>query len=216
MAGTLGDMKANIVLELDNRSDLTTEIANAISFAITHYQPQKFYFTEKSTTVTTTLNTATTALPTDLEYIDGVTIIYSTFPIAMERRSWATMLEMMVNTTALTGQPTDYAIYENKFYWWPTPNGAYTVTVYENFQNAAPVSDAATGNNWMVDAEELIRSRAKSDIECNILHKQNALLEMAQVADDGYLSFREKIAHRRLQELTTRRISSGRIKPSPF
>lgn len=215
MSATLADLKSAIQRELYNRTDLTTEISAAINAAIAHYQREKFYFTEEQATATTVKDQASLGLPSDLNLIDGITITYSTYPVPMVRRDWLTMQQLFVNTTILTGPPTDYAIYANQLWFWPTPNGAYALTLYEDFQNAAPVQDTDS-NNWTVDAEELIRSRAVADIRCHVLKQQAALLEMSSMRPEPFLSIREKIAHGSLVGLTMQRTSSGRIKPIDF
>lgn len=219
MTDTLADLQSAIQRELLNRTDLTTEISAAINSAISHYAKQKFWFSEKDTTLTTVNATASLALPSDFGFVDGLTIIYSTYPIRMERRDWKTMQDLIVNTTALVGQPTDYAIYENKLWFWPTPNGAYSVTLYENFLNAAPTNGTDTSNWTQVGvAEELIRSRTVADIECHILKKDAAKQEMGVMFAAGlpFLCNRERIAHQNLVTYTTQKISSGRIRPIAF
>lgn len=217
MTDTLADLKNATIRELFNRSDLTTEISAAINSAISHYQKQKFWFTEEQDTASTVQNQASLALPSDFGYIDGITIIYSTYPVRMERRDWKTMQEFYVNTTILVGPPTDYAIYADQLWFWPTPNNAYTLTLYQNFLNAAPTTDTDTSDWTMVGhAEELIRSRAVADIFCHVLKRNSSLEELAALGERPYFSKREMIAHQNLMGFTAQRISSGRIKPIAF
>lgn len=212
MTATLLDLKSAIKRELRNRTDIDTQIAASINSAIYHYQKDKFWFTEETSTKTTTASTATVALPTDFGFLDGITILFSTgtLPVRLTKRDLTTLLDMGGNSTTYTGLPTDYAIYADALYLYPVPNGVYTLTLYQNFLNAPPTLDADT-SDWTnpAKAEELIRSRAVADIECHILKKAESKLEMAQVAPLGFFSMREKIAHDRLNKMTNQRISSG-------
>ena len=217
MTDTYSDLQSAIVRELSNRSDLTTEIQAAIYSAISHYQKHKFWFSEETETAATVNGQASLALPSDLGWVDGITIIYSTYPIRMERRDWKTMQDLLVNTTILLGQPTDYAIQGNVLWFWPTPNGAYTLTMYENFQNAPPVN-GTDSSCWTIvgQAEELIRSRAVADIYCHILKRQASLEELGALGELPYFSKREMVAHKNLLGFTNQRLSSGTIRPIAF
>lgn len=215
MSGTYGDLKAAIVRELFNRTDLTAEIQAAIQAAISHYQKDKFFFSENQQNMATVNLQPNYGLPSDFGFIDGMTIIYSTYPIRLERRDWKTMQDLMVNTTFLVGQPTEYAIYGGELWFWPTPNGAYPVQLYQNFKNAPPTQDTDT-SVWTDDAEELIRSRAVGDILVHDIKRDAAMQEFAQVAGEGYFSGRERIAHKQLLTYSAKYLSSGRINPQDF
>lgn len=215
MSGTLLDLKAACKRELFNRTNLDTEIAAAIQAACTHYQKHEFYFSEGWETGSTVANQPNMGLPADLGWIDGITIVYSNYPVPMIRRDWQTMQDLYVNQQSLKGQPTDYALFGQQLWFWPTPNAAYALTMYKNLQNAPPAADTDS-NNWTVDAEELIRSRAVADVQCHIMKRQDALTEFANVMAEGFMSGRERIAYKQLKELSALQMSSGRIKPIDF
>src|SRR5690349_10519428 len=56
MAGTLGDMKTRVAQEL-RRSDLTSQIADAINDAILEYQKERFRFSDTDPANYPTFNT---------------------------------------------------------------------------------------------------------------------------------------------------------------
>src|SRR5262252_5810481 len=213
MANTLADLKSACVRELWNRTDLATEILASINSAVGHYQKEKFWFTEEQTVATTVANQASLGLPSDHGYIDGITIVYSTYPIPLIRRDWEWMLDAMVNTTFLIGLPTDYAIHSQQLWFWPMPNAAYALTMWQNMQNAPPTQDTDS-NNWTTvgQAEELIRARTVADVRVNIIKNQLALQEFAGVADRGFYSLKEKIAFDKLHNYSIDYLSSRRIR----
>lgn len=218
MVDAYSDLKAAVVRELENRGDLSTQIAAACQSAISHYAKHKFWFTEEQTTAFTVNLQPSLALPTDHGWIDGFTITYTTYPIRLERRPWREMQELIFNTTQLVGQPTDYAVYADQIWFWPTPNGAYALTMYQNMQNAPPVADTdVTDWSTVAKAEELIRSRAVADVKIHIL-KRPAALEEFQVASQAgdFMAVRERIAYNNLRDFTAQRISSGKVKAYYF
>ena len=217
MSSSLSDLKNAIIRELNNRTDLTTEIAAAINSAIVHYQRKKFWFSEESVSTATVANQAYITVPSDFGYIDGVTVIYSSgsYPTPIIKRDWLTMQELYVNSNTILGPPTDWSYYQNRIWFWPEPNAVYTVTIWQNFKNSAPSADADTSTNWTNEAEELTRSRAIADIRCNVIKAKDALLEFAQVAGLGFFSAREKIAYDSLHGETIDR-QSTRLKPIAF
>ena len=217
MSSSLSDLKNAIIRELNNRTDLTTEIAAAINSAIVYYQRKKFWFSEESVTSATVANQSYITVPSDFGYIDGVTVIYSSggYPVPIIKRDWLSMQELYVNSNTILGPPTDWGYYQNRIWFWPMPNAVYTVTLWQNFKNAAPSSDNDTSTNWTNEAEELIRSRAVADIRCNVIKAQAALQEFAAVGAAGFFSGREKIAYDSLHSETIDRMSS-RLKPISF
>lgn len=219
MTATYLDLQNAISRELLNRSDLTTEIQASIQSAIYHYQKDKFWFSEEDDTAQTVAGQPSLGLPDDFGYVDGMTILFSagTLPIRMRRVDWSVMQDCGANSTVSPGMPTEYAIYADQFWFWPTPNSAYTLTLYHNFFNAPPtLSDDTAVWTDQQGGEELIRSRAVADIKCHILQADTAKMEMSSVAGEGYFSMRERIAHKRLLSFTNQRISSGYIRPYSF
>ena len=215
---TLADLKAAIVRELYNRTDLTTEINAAILSAVAFYEQEKWWWKEtQETDLATVNNQPYISLPADFNYEDGFTITYSTYPLPLIKRDWETMLRLLISSVTMRGQPTDYAFYANQIWFYPTPNGNYALTMWKT-RDLPVLSDDSQVNNWTTDAEELIRSRAVADIRCHILREQAALMEMGAVAQGGakQLSNRERIAHENLWTKNTVKLMSGHISPHFF
>jgi len=73
------------------------------------------------------------------------------------------MEEWYVSNASYTGYPRDHAIYEEQIRLYPIPNGAYPLTL-SYIKNLSVLSADLDTNAWMVEGEELIRSRAEADI----------------------------------------------------
>lgn len=160
---SLGTMKTRIADELA-RSDLTTQIADAITTAIAHYDTGSFWFNEASGTFSVSSGTdeytsSTATFLTSLIREDGVTATVNGDREPMRRISWAEMVTRRWDATP-SGSPTLYAIYQQRFYVYPVPNATYTITVWYQGVLGVPGSDGAS-NAWTNEGEALIRARAK-------------------------------------------------------
>lgn len=168
MSGTLGVMKARIADEM-SRTDLTTQIANAIFSAIHHYERQRFWFNEARVTVTTSTgqsfyDSADNAQLGSLVEIDGVTLQVGSVSWPLKQLAWSE-IEELVSGTQVTGEPTHYAWYGEQLRLYPIPNAARTV-VLSYVKRLADLATDTDANAWtlLADAEELIRLRARVDL----------------------------------------------------
>jgi hypothetical protein len=164
MATSLTTLKAQIATEL-NRSDLTSEIASAITTAITYYRSKRFEFNELAASFNTVADqeeyeSGDTGFPTDLGQLDTVRITVSGVRDPLRPISYA-KLQALSSTTSLTGAPEAYAWYGQKLYFYPIPDGVYAVLLSYQQRKAAPTSDADTTSVWTNQAEALIRHCAK-------------------------------------------------------
>ncbi len=215
---TYGDMQARIVTELYNRKDLTSQIKNAILSAVQFYETEKWWWKEQQETDLATVNgQAFIALPADFDYSDGFTITYSTYPLPLIRRDWETMLRLLISSTTMRGQPTDWAYYANLVWFYPTPNGNYPLTMWKT-ATLTPLSVDTESTPWTNDAEEMIRSRAIADIRCHILREQAALAEMQVMRGQNKDQFsnRELSAYNRLWAKNTAKLMTGTVAPHFF
>jgi hypothetical protein len=212
------DLQNAVQRDLYGRTDLTTQIQNKILSAISHYEKEKWWFKEDQDTSLVTVNGQPYLdVPSDFEFDDGFTITYSNYPLPMVKRDWETMLRFLISTTTLKGQPTDYAFFKNQFWFYPTPNAAYTLTLWKT-KNLPVLVNSSDANAWTDEAGELIHSRATADIRCQILREGPALEEMALMAQGGmpFYCYREKIAYDQLQSKNVSKLSTGHISPHFF
>ena len=208
---TLAILKAEVADDLA-RSDLTSAIANSISKAIRFYQPRHFYFNETRdktfTTVTGQIwysgtDDADIPLFTDFDTLH-ITISNNRYRLKhypIER------FEILTDANATNGQPYAYTYYNRQIGLFVPPDGAYTVRMVGSYMVAEPASDSETDNAWMVEAYDLIRSRAVSDLARRKTRNYEVANEMK--AMEG-----EELA--RIEKETASRVKTDLITPTQF
>lgn len=164
---TLGTLKAEIADDIA-RSDLTTQIASAISSAIDHYKSRRFYFNEtRSVTFNTVAGQSTYDVGDNVNIplfakLDDVFLTDTGGTVScLDREQEPASMEELLDSSAASGEPYLYGYYEESFRFYPIPDAAYTIRPVGVIEKAAPVNDAETDNVWMTKAYELIRCRAK-------------------------------------------------------
>lgn len=210
---TLTIMKARIASEL-RRSDLTSNIADAISTAISAYQDERFYFNEKRTNTFNTVidqefysssDFAAIALLVKIDYVtmlvgDTVFDLLPDIPVVMEGNS---------DNATSTGQPGWYVYYEQRIRLYPVPAAVYAVRVAGLYRYAAPATDDEASNFWMTEGERLIRSRAKYELATHVLRD----MELAQIMTANTSEAFDQLK-RKTNKLTQH--GNGRILPMQF
>jgi hypothetical protein len=225
MAGDLATMKARIASEIA-RSDLTTQIASAITDAIGIYQKERFRFNEAvpddaksfqtvaGQAIYTANDLADIATVQSLDYLlmqVGVTLF------ALKRED-PEIVRMYNQTSQMMGQPGWFAYEGNELILAAIPDKAYTIILGGYFVAPAPASDDEVGNKWMTDAERLIRARAKYEIACHVTRNAKMKQDMSPDApeDNGGMvgaTYREE----RLLKAEANRITGrGIIRPMQF
>jgi hypothetical protein len=170
---TLTVMKARIVREV-RRSNITTDIAAAISSAIAEYQSDRFWFNETRAFTFVTVasqESYTSADDADLGNIikfDYVTLAltgnsYPLKPIEPER------IEFLNASGTFTGTPLGYCWYGEALRLYPIPTEVQTIRIGCVKKVAEPATDGEASNPWMTHAELLIRSRAKYELYTHVL-----------------------------------------------
>jgi hypothetical protein len=208
---TLAVLKAKVANDIA-RSDLTSEIATAITDAISFYKVHRFYFNETRSTTFATLNgqsaygvSDSASIPLFLE-LDGMFLTDSGQVYTLERRD-PMELERLLDSNASSARPWSYAFYEQSYRFYPVPDAAYTIRPVGVIEKAAPASDSETGNVWMTEAMELLRCHAKADIYTNIVRETDKAQSMME---------REVMELNRLRNKTTRQAASNRIVATQF
>lgn len=200
-----------------NRTDLTAQIKKAIISAVEHYERERWWFEETiDTSVTTTAaqNYVTNAVITTMARIDKVQLTvggskYTVFKVPYDE--WA--LEAATSTTS--GQPTEYAYYQDRLYLFPTPGSTYTLTI-SGVQRLTTLSSDNDANGFTNYCEELIRQRAKADIRANIVLDEKAVEEAKQIGAAGgtFLSGMERAAYLNVARERDERATTGRMRAS--
>ena len=203
-------LKARIADDLI-RTDLTTQIGEAITDAITHYQSERFYFnTVRTATFATTANISVYTSSEDADIplfveIDDVFVNDGSNERRMKWESPASMQDLLGTTSS--GVPRCYSYFEESFRVYPVPNAAYTVRPIGLIEKAAPASDGEANNVWMVEAFELIRCRAKAYLAAHVMMD----IELAQV-----MTVAEDAALKRLRRQTAKKDYGGMIEATAF
>lgn len=222
---TLAVMKARIAVEL-RRSDLTDQIASAITDAISVYQQERFRFSESVPSSPITFPTvagqanygvAANANIGTLFNIDFVTLTVGNTIFALDRDTPENLtLYNQVNT--MQGQPTWYAYEGGEIILAAVPSQVWTVTL-DLFKNvAAPASDNEASNPWMNAAEMLIRSRAKFEIATHVTRNADMAQMMSPYppGENGGMVGATYSAWKRMKGTTNRATGSGTIQSMRF
>ena len=189
-------MQTRILSEL-TRDDLTAQAQNAIQSAIKFYQKKPFWFNEEIATASTADGTQYYALPSDFVVERSMTISDSTTTYPLPRRSHIQLDEWYISGS--TGWPSDYSLYEEQIRLYPIPNDTYTMTI-SYVKSLDELANPEDTNAWMVEGEELIRSRAEYDICMRILRK-------ADWAE--FYKVMENESFRNIESATTQRVFSS-------
>ena len=209
---TYADMQARIADEIQ-RSDLTTQIQNAIQSAIQHYERKRFYFNElfDNGSWSTVLGQefysgATTPLIYTMASIDTLTIFAFNNRYKLQPRSAGWIEDLSVGVT-WNGMPTDWCYVGEQIRMYPIPNAAYPVLT-TGTQRLVALIQPTDYNAWTIDAEVLIRSVAKRILFTHVLYDQERAGIMVQ---------EEQLALAGLQSESSQRVAAGgRIRPSSY
>lgn len=183
---TYQDMQTRIADELD-RSDLTTQIQQAINSAVSFYARKNFFGTETSFTFNTVVGQEyyTEADAPEIgssPFLDELNVNINTGRIQMSRQTFEYIDSISFLPTA-TGQPYFWAYRSRKIRFYPIPSQIYVVTA-QNTPRLGLLSDPATSNFWTdtdEGAECLIRTRAKLYLLLNVIRASDMADEVAML-----------------------------------
>lgn len=210
---TLAVMKARIADEL-GRSDLTSQIAYAISDAIEAYQDERFHFNETRAITFSTVaeqefyDSDDAAALATVNAFDYVVLYISGMPYPL-RNELPDEIELLAQSGTGTGQPHSYCWYGDQLRLYPIPTDVWTVRVGASIKAAAPANDGETGNPWMTHAARLIRSRAKLELATHVLLDNDLGQNMSAATQEAFDQLKSKT-----NQLT--QIDKGRVVPMHF
>lgn len=219
---TLSALKATIADDL-NRSDLTSQIASAITDSIWHYKNTRFYWNEtRGSTFATVAAQSRYTSSDDADIplwfdIDKVFVNDGTREIELEQYDPVQMEYLLGQASPTQGVPYAYAYYDRSFWLYPVPDDAYTVRPLGAIEKAAPATDGEANNVWMVEAYELLRCHAKALLAVHVLKDPDMLTVMRGPRPDMEPpGGAEGVALKKLQSATGKRVSTGRILATQF
>lgn len=201
MATSLTTLKARVATEL-HRTDLTSEIATAISSAILQYQSRRFEFNQRQTTFNTADGTesyTTSTIPDDIAQIDVLRITVNGHRYPLRPITFAELQELS-NRTTNEGPPSKFAFYAQTIFLYPIPDATYSVQISYLQREDPPANDADTSSVWTNAAGDLICANAKKRVARNNIYDDKLAMrceaeesealsillnESVQLQDDG-------------------------------
>lgn len=204
-------MKDQIADELA-RGDLTSQIAVAITNAITFYQPERFRFNESRDLTFNTASgqefygTADNADIPTLQAFDYIILYIGSIPWPLHRRT-DVEIEVLNQNGLMRGQPWNFSYFNNQIRLGPVPDTTYSMRIAAHKKMAGPTLDTDTANVWMSDGERLIRCRAKYDLSMNVTKDVEEAQRMAPLIKEAF---------EMLKGQANRLLGQGRVAPMEF
>lgn len=214
---TLGTTIDRIAAELRGRTDLSSNISDAIRSAIQHYETFVLPWNQIRDwkAFTTVSGTQWYSLTSNFLRFAHFKLTYNNHYISLIPKTLQWIEEQDTAVSPSTGAPNFYTIFANEVRLFPTPSGSYTaVGHYISRLATLSASTTAAANSWLTSGEPLIRARAVADIRINLLNQSLAISElsmMMQTGEDGYLSVREKQAHQSVLRDTRAKSGTGKL-----
>ena len=184
MATDIATMKTRIVSEIGGRTDLTSNITDAINDAILIYQPDRFFFNESRDVTFSTVagqefyTSADNANIPNILALDYIFKIIGPNSIALTY-TLPKVMEDTSNSGTFSGEPYEYTYYQQKIRLFPVPNSIITIRLGAHIKLAGPTSDVDAANPWIIEGEWLIRSRAKYQIAAHVTLDQGMAAAMS-------------------------------------
>ena len=210
MALDYSALQARIADDL-NRTDLTTQIQNAILRAIRHYERRKWWFNElRSDTFVTVASqeyyaAAANADIPNLISIDTLRLTVNSTYLDLTQRNFD-YIDRIATSTSTTGQPIDFCYYAKQIRLYPIPDAVYTIRIAGSVALTA-LSSGTDSNAWTSDCEDLIAARASWDVNKNKIRD----MESAAAAQ-----VEEQSALQALRATHVSRTSSGMLTAQAF
>lgn len=201
---TYATMQTRIADEIA-RSDLTSQIQYAILDAIKAYEAEEFWFNRLyRSTASISAGEYYIALPGNVLKIDKIILqINASTEDYLIARDASFMLE--AQSPLHDSQPKEYAIYGDRILFDAQSDATYPIFINGTEKFAAPSSGTDT-SAWFVEAEELIRHRAKANLYMDVVMDGDNYAKCKQ---------REKEAFDHLKAKSNVR-GSGKLRPTWF
>lgn len=191
-----------------------TAIGDAINTAIDAYIDERTWFNEtRSSTFSTVADQEFYSSVDDADIGRIIKIDYvklqvgdSVFDLMPD---FPSEIESAANNATATGQPGWWLFYDEQIRLYPVPSDVWTVRVAGVYKVTAPATADEANNPWMVEAERLIRSRAKYELALHVLRDMELAQTMASAVTEALEQLR-----RRTNKLTQR--DNGRVRPMDF
>jgi hypothetical protein len=193
---TLADMRTRIMDELQ-RTDLASQINNAIAEAADYCRRDAFFRNDaQDTSTVTVMGTNVYMAPTDVAEIRQLAITVNNTKYPLRLRSWDYInIEDSNTLNPVTGPPVEYAVNLQSsgmsIRLFPTPDGAYGLQ-YDYVQIVpAPVADTDS-NFWTVEGREMVRAFAKYLLRMTVLNDPSTARSDQELADQYFRKLKQE------------------------
>lgn len=218
---TLTLLKSRVADDL-LRTDLTSQIANAISDAINYWQETRFFFTESRTATFATVaaqSAYTSADDADIPLvIDLDTVVINDGDTDLEMTlTDPVYIQLLLSNSVGSTVPSRYSYYQETFRLYPAPDAAYTVRLFGQFEIAEPATDSEANNVWMTKGFELIRATAKGLLAAHTLKDPG--MQIAMFGAEGVPNQNHGMVGSAAQKLlrqSSKKNSTGYVTPTQF
>jgi hypothetical protein len=193
---TLADMRARIMDELQ-RTDLASQINNAITEAADYFRRDAFFRNDAQDTSTVTVaGTNVYAAPSDVVEVRQLSITVSDTKYPLRLQTWEYINEEDSDTLSpVTGPPIEYAINLPStgmaIRLFPTPDGAYQLQ-YDYVQIIPPPVLDTDSNFWTVEGREMVRAMAKYLLRMNVLNDPQSAAIDKELADEFFRKLKQE------------------------
>jgi hypothetical protein len=208
---TLSDLKSTLADDLA-RTDLTSQIARAITEAITFHGKERFWFNcwgpSNPATFSTVAGQANYTSSDDADiplliHPDAVfATVSSVLTPALGRVDPDQIFYLNTTSGGTRGQPIAYAFDGSAISLYPKPDQAYSISILGHYRLDPPASDGAS-NAWTTEAFDLIRASAKASLFLNVIREVGSANIYYTAAKDHLEALRRE---------TGKRAMSGRIR----
>lgn len=197
------DLQNRVNLDYLNRTGFGAETQRAIKAAIRRYESTNWGFNEDSTAMATSSGQAFVSFPSDFLVLSDLRIVVNAENLPLTRQNPRYIRDM--NMANNIGQPTDYAIYANRFELALKPDSAWTINVY--YLKALPELALDTDSNeWTTGAmEDVIVYHAAKLMWANILRNDKEALKFAQLEKTALNTVEGQNEQNRLFKITATR-----------
>jgi hypothetical protein len=175
------------------------EIKEAIQSAISFYEPELFWFNEQQATSLAIADFEYYAVPVDFIQMYSLSLLQGERWETLEPVSLDEAEQRLQNRPP--GRPTSYCTFNQQFRLSPMPNASFELRLSYIRRLDQLVGDQDT-NAWVVEAEAMIRSKAKAILFLDVSHDS----EQAAVQDTVSTMWFKKLQKRTGQYVSTDQI----------
>lgn len=125
---TITELKAKIADDI-NRTDLTSQISDAVQQAVDFYSVEALWFQEERASNTTEQGEPLYELPEDFLSLHTLYVTVNSAKYPLNQMQMA-QFEARHIDDSLEGEPTDFTIYDQQIKLGPTPDAEYLLTMH--------------------------------------------------------------------------------------